>query len=150
MLAKFGWQLGDGLGRDPKTGLKSSIQLEEKNDRRGVGKKRKENRYNWEEKWWENSFERAAEKFANALTKNGKRNNTKEEAILMSSESDSDSEDEFERRVRESAVTTEEERAKRQRWNEAQRMQERTGRRETHRERNVLVSRTEREIETHR
>ena len=27
MLAKFGWQLGDGLGRDPKTGLKSSIQL---------------------------------------------------------------------------------------------------------------------------
>ena len=109
MLAKFGWQLGDGLGRDPKTGLKSSIQLEEKNDRRGVGKKIQENRYNWEEKWWENSFERAAEKFANALTKNGKRNNTKEEAILMSSESDSDSEDEFERRVRESAVTTEEE-----------------------------------------
>ena len=44
MLAKFGWQLGDGLGRDPKTGLKSSIQLEEKNDRRGVGKKIKENK----------------------------------------------------------------------------------------------------------
>ena len=66
----------------------------------------------------------------NALTKNGKRNNTKEEAILMSSESDSDSEDEFERRVRERRDDGRRKRAKRQRWNEAQRMQERTGRRE--------------------
>jgi len=113
MLAKFGWQLGDGLGRDPKKGLKSSLDVEQKDDRRGVGKTREENRYNWEEKWWEGTFERAAEKFAVALVKTKKKNGRNKEAIMSSeseSDSDSDSEDdEFERRVRESALTTEEE-----------------------------------------
>ena len=121
MLEKMGWKHGDALGANPSKGLKEAISVDMKNDREGVGKEKKE-RYNWEEKWWEGHFKSAAEKFALAVVEGGGKGGGKDdderkkgkEGNTSSSSSSSESEDEFERNVREitsgnNVLTTKEE-----------------------------------------
>ena len=65
LLQKMGWEKGQALGVNPEKGLKEALEVEKKEAREGVGKKKE--RYNWEEKWWEGHFKSAAEKFALAV-----------------------------------------------------------------------------------
>ena len=108
MLEKMGWKHGDALGANPSKGLKEAISVDMKNDREGVGKEKKE-RYNWEEKWWEGHFKSAAEKFALAVVEGGGKGGGKDDDDERKgkgntsnlSSSSSESEDQFERNVRE-------------------------------------------------
>ena len=55
MLEKMGWKAGNGLGLDPTTSIKKSIQVEEKRDLLGIGAKE-----DFSFEWWDHAYNKTA------------------------------------------------------------------------------------------
>ena len=99
LLRKMGWSEGDGLGLG-KDGIRNAIEIKKKDDLKGVGKTSE--RYNWEEKWWEGHFKKAADKFKAVVDLSAK------DAVDGDDSDDGDDSetDEFEKNVRETMRDT--------------------------------------------
>lgn len=52
LLRGWGWEAGRGCGKDGQ-GMTKAIEVQKKDDNAGIGGN---NRYGWEEKWWEAAF----------------------------------------------------------------------------------------------
>jgi len=89
MLRKYGWDDDKGLGKDNQ-GMKTAIKPVLKFDTRGVGCNQKDE-YSSEFKWWEHSYNRAAQKVSESLDqpekkdKKRKHNDDKEEKTAKKS-----------------------------------------------------------------
>ena len=53
ILGKYGWSEGEGLGKN-KNGITEAIQIKRREENIGIGKKKKEQK--WNDKWWENNY----------------------------------------------------------------------------------------------
>jgi hypothetical protein len=78
ILGKFGWNEGEGLGKN-KNGITEAIQIKRREENIGIGKKKKEQK--WNDKWWESSYN-------NIL--NNMKNNDKVSTISSSSDDGND------------------------------------------------------------
>ena len=62
MMSKMGWSEGEGLGKN-KQGMAEAIKVKKRQDQEGLGAEEMR-KYDWTNKWWEGSFNSAADKFA--------------------------------------------------------------------------------------
>ena len=87
MMSKMGWSEGEGLGKN-KHGITEAIKVKKRLEQEGLGAE-VARKYDWTNKWWEGSYDSAADKFAE-LAKSLEMNNPHAQKNKGSS-SDSDS-----------------------------------------------------------
>ena len=88
VMREMGWERGRGLGKR-QHGRAEAIEVVKREENVGLGATRE--RYNWEDKWWEEHYASAASKVARAIGK-GKKSSSSSSSRSSSSRGGSDSE----------------------------------------------------------
>ena len=90
VMREMGWERGRGLGKR-QHGRAEAIEVVKREENVGLGATRE--RYNWEDKWWEERYASAASKIARAIGKGKKSSSSSSPSSSSRGGSDSESDD---------------------------------------------------------